>query len=60
MEENKKDNKYKSFMTVIITALITCIITTILIYNYFLIRTGEARENNIIANAINNIVSSII
>ena len=59
MEENKKDNKYKSFMTVIITALITCIITTILIYNYFLIRTGEARENNIIANAINNIVSSI-
>ena len=40
MEDNNKNNKYKSFMIVIITALITCIITTIVIYNYFTIRTG--------------------
>ena len=58
MEENKKDSRFKSCMIVIITALITCIITTIMVYNYFKVKTGEDGKENIIGSLLNEIVSS--
>ncbi|MBR2240514.1 MAG: S41 family peptidase [Clostridia bacterium] len=60
MEENKKNNNIlKNLMIIIITALITCIITTIVIYNYFLVKTGIKSENNVFGDISNSIIMGL-
>ena len=59
MEEKKSNSFYKSFMIVIITALITCIVTTIVIYNYFMVKTGVTKEDNQVGNVISSLVSAV-
>ena len=59
MEENKNNNGYKYLMTVIVTALITCVLTTIMVYNYFKVRTGEERNDNVIGSFLNKVVIAL-
>ena len=59
MEENKNNNGYKYLMTVIVTALITCVLTTIMVYNYFKVRTGEDGNDNVIGSFLNKVVIAL-
>ena len=59
MEENKNNNGYKYLMTVIVTALITCVLTTIMVYNYFKVRTGEEGNDNVIGSFLNKVVIAL-